>query len=202
MKKVIILLVAFFMTIVTLGQEVTFVDHDYLQIKEIVQTPNLTADQIYVNIQSLLSETHPNTNCQFVIDYSDLKTGTIISKGKYYLGYKNVMYKHGYALLADYNLTIRIKEGRTQILIKVPTVSIHWTTADLTNTDTDNDTKEDEKIVVKHVYPQYDGYKPTTYPYYAKKLMKEFGPQIPTAVKDLYKTISDKITSSGQDDDF
>ena len=112
------------------------------------------------------------------------------------------MSKHGYALLADYNLTIRIKEGRTQILIKVPTVSIHWTTADLTNTDTDNDTKEDEKIVVKHVYPQYDGYKPTTYPYYAKKLMKEFGPQIPTAVKDLYKTISDKITSSGQDDDF
>lgn len=202
MKKVIILLVAFFMTIVTFGQEVTFVDHDYLQIKEIVQTPNLTADQIYVNIQSLLSETHPNTNCQFVIDYSDLKTGTIISKGKYYLGYKNVMSKHGYALLADYNLTIRIKEGRTQILIKVPTVSIHWTTADLTNTDTDNDTKEDEKIVVKHVYPQYDGYKPTTYPYYAKKLMKEFGPQIPTAMKDLYKTISDKITSSGQDDDF
>lgn len=202
MKKVIILLVAFFMTIVTFGQEVTFVDHDYLQIKEIVQTPNLTADQIYVNIQSLLSETHPNTNCQFVIDYSDLKTGTIISKVKYYLGYKNVMSKHGYALLADYNLTIRIKEGRTQILIKVPTVSIHWTTADLTNTDTDNDTKEYEKIVVKHVYPQYDGYKPTTYPYYAKKLMKEFGPQIPTAMKDLYKTISDKITSSGQDDDF
>ena len=131
-----------------------------------------------------------------------MKTGTIISKGKYFLGYANVMSKHGYALLVEYNLTVRIKEGRTQILIKVPTVSFHWTTADLTNTDTDNKTTEDEKVAVKHVYPQYDGYKPSTYPYYARKLMKNYGAEIPNAMKELYKTVSDKIASSGNDDDF
>lgn len=49
MKRAIILVVAFFMTILSFGQEVTFVDNEYLQIKEVVQTPNLTADQIFVN---------------------------------------------------------------------------------------------------------------------------------------------------------
>lgn len=39
--------------------------------------------------------------------------------------------------------------------------------------------------------------KPTTYPYHTKKLMKEYGPEVPSAMKKLYKTICDKITSSG-----
>lgn len=192
MKKIIFLFAAFIVAISSFGQEVSFNEQDELQIKEVVQTQNITAKQIFVNLQSLISETNPNTNSQFVIDYSDLETGTIIAKGKYWLGFKKVNLKYGYSLLADYNLTIRIKEGRSQILIKVPTVSLHWT-----GTPT-----EDEKVDVKHVYPQYDGVKVDTYPYYSKKLMKEYGPQVPDAMKKLYKTISDKITSSGQDDDF
>ena len=193
MRKVIILIAAFVVTISSFGQEVTFNEQNELQIKEVIQTQGLTTNQIFVNIQSLISETNPNTNSQFVIDYSDLETGTIISKGKYWLGFRKVNFTYGYDLLADYNLTIRIKEGRTQILIKVPTVSFRWT-------GEQSDTNE--KVDVKHVYPKYDGYKPTTYPYYAKKLMKEYGPEVPSAMKKLYKTICDKITSSRQDDDF
>ena len=193
MKKVIILIVAFVVTISSFGQEVSFNEQSELQIKEVIQTQGLTANQVYVNIQSLISETHPNTNSQFVIDYSDLETGTIISKGKYWLGFRKVAFANGYDLLADYNLNIRIKDGRTQILIKVPTVSFRWT---------GGTSETNEKVDVKHVYPQYDGYKPTTYPYYTKKLMKEYGPEVPNAMKKLYKTICDKITSSGVDDDF
>lgn len=196
MKKVIILIAAFVVTISSFGQEVTFNEQNELQIKEVVQTQGLTADQIFVNIQSLISETHPNTNSQFIIDYSDLKTGTIISKGNYWLGFRKVILTYGYDILADYNLTIRIKEGRTQILIKVPTVSFQYIGENGKTSETN------EKVDVKHVYPQYDGYKPTTYPYYTKKLMKEYGPEIPNAMKKLYKMICDKITSSRQDDDF
>lgn len=193
MKKVIILIATFVLAISSYGQEVIFNEQNELQIKEVVQTQGLTANQIFVNIQSLISETNPNTNSQFVIDYSDLETGTIISKGKYWLGFRKVTFSYGYDLLADYNLNIRIKEGRTQIIIKVPTVSFRWT---------GEPSEITEKVDVKHVYPQYDGYKPTTYPYYAKKLMKEYGPEVPSAMKKLYKTICDKITSSRQDDDF
>ena len=193
MKKVIIFIATIVVTVSSFGQEVTFNEQNELQIKEVIQTQGLTTNQIFVNIQSLISETNPNTNSQFVIDYSDLETGTIISKGKYWLGFRKVNFTYGYDLLADYNLTIRIKERRTQILIKVPTVSFRWT-------GEQSDTNE--KVDVKHVYPKYDGYKPTTYPYYAKKLMKEYGPEVPSAMKKLYKTICDKITSSRQDDDF
>lgn len=196
MKKVIILIAAFVVTISSFGQEVTFNEQNELQIKEVVQTQGLTPDQIFVNIQSLISETHPNTNSQFIIDYSDLKTGTIISKGKYWLGFRKVILTYGYDILADYNLTIRIKEGRTQILIKVPTVSFQCIGESGKTSETN------EKVDVKHVYPKYDGYKPTTYPYYTKKLMKEYGPGVPNAMKKLYKMICDKITSSRQDDDF
>ena len=191
MKKVIILIAAFVVTISSYGQEVTFNDQNELQIKEVVQTQGLTANQIFVNIQSLISETYSNLNSQFVIDYSDLETGTIISKGKCWLGFRLVTFAYGYDFLADYNLNIRIKEGRTQILIKVPTVSFRWT---------GEPSEIKEKIDVKHVYPKYDGYKPTTSSYYAKKLMKEYGPEVPNAMKKLYKTICDKITSSGQDE--
>lgn len=191
MKKIFILIAAFIVAISSFGQEVTFNEQDELQIKEVVQTQNITAKQIFVNLQSLISETNPNTNSQFVIDYSDLETGTIIAKGKYWVGYRKANIACGYDLLADYNLTIRIKEGRTQILIKVPTVSLHWT----------GKPTDDEKVDVKHVYPQYDGYSSKTYPF-PKKLLKQYGPEIPDAMKKLYKTICDKISSSGQDDDF
>ena len=142
MKKVIIFIATIVVTVSSFGQEVIFNEQNELQIKEVVQTQGMTANQIFVNIQSLISETNPNTNSQFVIDYSDLETGTIISKGKYWLGFRKVNFTYGYDLLADYNLTIRIKEGRTQILIKVPTVSFRWT-------GEQSDTNE--KVDVKHV---------------------------------------------------
>ena len=82
MRKVIILIAAFVVTISSFGQEVTFNEQSELQIKEVIQTQGLTTNQIFVNIQSLISETNPNTNSQFVIDYSDLETRIIISNGK------------------------------------------------------------------------------------------------------------------------
>lgn len=62
MKKVIILITAFVVTLSSFGQEVTFNEQNELQIKEVIQTQGLTANQIFVNIQSLISETNPNTN--------------------------------------------------------------------------------------------------------------------------------------------
>lgn len=172
------------------AQTVSFNEMKELQLKEVVLTPNLTTDQVFVAIQSLLSDWHPNTNSKSSIDYSDLKTGTIITKGHFWLGFYKSNMICGYHVLADYSCTIRIKKGRSLILIKVPSVTLHWSA----------DNTPDEKVPVEHVYPTYDGYK--TVLNYTKKPLKEFGSKVPNALKNIYTAIVTKITGLPSDDDF
>lgn len=184
--NILILLVSF--VIASNAQTVDFNENKDLQLKEVIQTPDLTVKQVFVSVQSLLSDWHPNTNSKLSIDYSDLETGTIITKGKYFLGFHKSNMLCGYDVYADFTCTVRMKEGRTQVVVKVPSVTLHWTA---------NNT-EDETVAVSHVYPKYDGYK--TRLYLTKKPLIEFGPKIPDGMRSLFKSIQDKLLYFSNDD--
>lgn len=163
------------------AQNVDFNEQKDLELKEVIELPNLTKQQIFVAVQSLLSDWHPNTNSQSSIDYADLETGTIITKGKYWVGFHKTNSFCGYDFLANYSCTIRMKDGRAQVIIKVPSIVLHWSA---NNTD-------DEVIDVQHVYPTYDGYK--TRHNYTKKPMTIYGPQVPDAIRIIFNAIKQSL---------
>ena len=191
MKK---LLLALFLSVFSLellnAQEVTFNDQKELVLKEVIKDSTLTKSQIFTAVQLMLSDWHPNTNSKNTIDYSDLTTGTIITKGQYWLGFHKSNLMYGYNVLADFSCTIRMKDGKYQVLLKVPTITLSWSAG---NTD-------DEKVDVVHVYPSYDGYK--TRHYLTKKPLTEFGPKVPDAMRTIFQSIKYSVMQNAEKNDF
>ena len=97
---------------------------------------------------------------------------------------------YGYNVLADFSCTIRMKDGKYQVLLKVPTITLSWSAG---NTD-------DEKVDVVHVYPSYDGYK--TSHYLTKKPLTEFGPKVPDAMRTIFQSIKYSVMQNAEKNDF
>ncbi len=190
MKQVLLVLFLIFSFNTLNAQEVTFNDQNELELKEVIEDAILTKSQIFTSVQAMLSDWHPNSNSKNTIDYSDLATGTIITKGQYWIGFHKTNTFYGYDVYADFSCTIRIKEGKFQVLLKVPTVTLSWSGG---NT-------QDEKVDVSHVYPSYDGYK--TRLNYTKKPLTKFGPNVPDTMRLLFNSIKHSVLKNAENDDF
>lgn len=186
MKNLLLLLFAF-LPCGVLAQNVEFNSDRALELKEVVQVDSMSKSDIFVAAQSMLSQWHPNSNSKLAIDYADLATGTIIAKGALCVGFTKVNSLCGYYVNADYNCTIKIKDGRYQVDIKVPTVSLHWSA----------NNSSDESIAVWHVYPVYD--KTKTRYYYTKKPLTEQGPKVADTMRMMFTAIKSRIMVNKDD---
>lgn len=169
------------------AQNVEFNAERALELKEVVYVDSMSKNDIFVAAQSMLSAFHPNSNSKTFIDYSDLATGTIIAKGALYIGFTKANPLYGYYVNADYSCTIKVKDGRYQVDITVPTVTLHWSA---NNTD-------DESVAVWHVYPVYTKFK--TRHYYTKKPLIEQGPKVADTMRMLFGAIKAKIRQQQND---
>lgn len=172
----------------TFAQDITLNPEKSLELKEVVQVEGMTKNDIYVAANSMLSNWIPNANSKSSIDFADLETGTIILKGKIFLGFKKANMLYGYNNYAIINCTIRCKDGKYQVIIKVPSMEMEWSA---------NQNPASETVPIEHLYPSFDGYK--TKLYQTKGSMKEFGPLIPEAMTNLMNAIKQKIVKL---DDF
>lgn len=171
------------------SQEVKFNESKVLELKEVVECPDMTRSQLFENAQTALSEWLPNSNTKSSIDYSDRETGTIILKSKLYLGFKKANPICGWDCYADLMCQIKCKDGKYQTIIKVPTFLMEWSAAQYPT---------EEKIAIEHVFPEYDGYK--TKAHYTKKAIQEFGPTVDKAMISLFQSLNSKMLNT--DDDF
>lgn len=106
------------------------------------------------------------------------------------MGYHKSNFMYGFNVYANFSLTIRVKEGKAQVNLKVPSLQLRWTA--------DNTT--DDIFPIEHIYPQYDGFK--GHMYGTKKILIEFGPKVPDAMRTIYKAIETKLMTSDSNDDF
>lgn len=180
MKKLIMSVICVLAVALCEAQEVAFNADEVLEQKEVVEVPGMSKEDIFVAVNSMLSDFHPEERSSLTTDLSNLETGTVISKGMLYLGFKKANPMCGYYNYANAIITVRCKDGKYQVVIKVPSYTLEWS-ADSTA----------ETVPIKHVYPEYDGYK--TKIHYTKKNMMEFGPRVGDHMIALMKSIKGKI---------
>lgn len=189
MKKYLSLILFVAFSLFVNAQEIKPNEDNALELKEVVEVNGMTKDAIFTSVQSMLSDWSYNANSQNKIDYDDKESGVVITKGRLFLGYKKVGLVFGWNTYIDYSCTVRAKDNKYQVIIKVPSMYFKF-----------DNTKEnaEETAPITSVYPEYN-YKST---YTIKKPAKEYAPLIPEAMKAMYQAICNKIKNSALSDDF
>lgn len=126
MKKVlmIVMMVAVAMTAAAQGLPVK--DDGSYEVKEVVMTDSVTAQELYDRAMTALSEM-ANGNAERNMDYHDRDAATLVFKGVQALGFKNVFLGEGWQRYMNYQLKVRCKDGRAQVTVTVPKLTFVYT---------------------------------------------------------------------------
>lgn len=92
--------------------------------KKVVVVDSVSAGVLYDRAMMALSDwTGANGKAKAGVDYQNQETHTVIYKGRYSLGFKDVFLGTGWERFADFTLKVRCKDGRAQVTLSVPTVT-------------------------------------------------------------------------------
>ncbi len=107
----------------TNAQQIEFTDAESYEVKKVVEVPNSTTAQLFGRAMETLSDwTGPDGNAEANIDYSDKNAGTVIYKGVYDLGFKNIFLGEGWKRYGEFTLKIRCKDGKAQITMSTSSI--------------------------------------------------------------------------------
>lgn len=184
MKKLIIFLSLILIATCIKAQEIKFNENGALELKQVVTVENASKNAIFTNVRSIISDALPTSNnSEHAIDYSDLESGVIIAKGLFYIGDAKGRFSYKWHVFDNYIMTVKIKDGKYQISIKVPSITLKYSGENVTTV-----------IQTKQIYPEYDGSKLPSY-VKIKDAAIEFGPKIPDSMHTLAKGLIEKISN-------
>lgn len=158
-----------------------------LEYKEVFQVEGMSAEQIFINLHQMLSEWSYDKNSKNSIDFEDKESGVIMCKLDAHLGFQKANMLYGWDLYALCNISIKIKDGRYQVTVKVPSVRYKWSAGGIAD-----DTAIDE------LYPTYTAKKKNLVKH--KKVSESLVPTIPDVMKSVCQSIAKKVKSSEEDD--
>lgn len=154
--------------------------------KFVQQAAEISQNSLYLRAHSFLSDwVGPNANSKSSIDFEDKESATIIAKGTYFLGYEKEM-MYGWNVFADFIVTIKCKDGRFQVVTKVPTMSFWWTAGNVAL----------QTIPYNELYPSYihKG------PYKLKRYSDKYINRMPDYIKEISDIVVKGILSVSDDD--
>jgi hypothetical protein len=92
--------------------------------KEVVDVDGVNAAVLYDRAMMALSDwTGPDGKAKAGIDYQNQETHTVIYKGTFSLGFKNVFLGDGWNRYANFTVKVRCKDGRAQVTVNVGTLT-------------------------------------------------------------------------------
>lgn len=95
--------------------------------QEVVTVEGASASSLYDLAMMALSEwTGPDGKAKVGIDYQNQETHTVVYKGSYSLGFKEVFLGEGWERQADFILKVRCKDGKAQVTLTVPTFTARF----------------------------------------------------------------------------
>ena len=95
--------------------------------QEVVTVEGASASSLYDLAMMALSEwTGPDGKAKVGIDYQNQETHTVVYKGSYSLGFKEVFLGDGWERQADFILKVRCKDGKAQVTLTVPTYTARF----------------------------------------------------------------------------
>lgn len=136
---------------------------------EVVAVEGASAGVLFGRAMEALSDwTGPDGKAKAGVDYQDKETGTVIYKGRYSLGFKNVFLGDGWRRYSDFTLKVRCKDGKAQVTVTVPTMTgvynrngltRDWTVAELVAQvkKTKGDKRERGLVLVSDLVENADG---------------------------------------------
>ena len=105
--------------------------------QKVVTVEGVTAVVLYERAMMALSDwSGPDGMSKAGVDYQNQETHTVIYKGGYSLGFKNVFMGDGWKRRADFTLKVRCKDGRAQLTLSVPTITMTYNRNGATRTYT------------------------------------------------------------------
>lgn len=147
----------------------------------------VTAAVLFDRAMTALSDwAGPDGKSRVNVDYQNQETHTIIYKGRYSLGFKNVFLGDGWYRMANFTLRVRCKDGRAQLILSVPTmtgiyskgnIERQWTIGEIAEAVTKSHGKRQER---------------------GKQLMEDM---INTA-DGIIEAMSERLKNEASDDDF
>lgn len=112
------------------GTGETFIPLNYkgaYERQEVVTVEGASASSLYDLAMMALSEwTGPDGKAKVGIDYQNQETHTVVYKGCYSLGFKEVFLGDGWERQADFILKVRCKDGKAQVTLTVPTYTARF----------------------------------------------------------------------------
>ena len=123
MKKVL-LLFALIACVNVNAQDIELTETGAYEKKVVVVVDSAKAIVLFERAMIALSDwTGPDGKAKAGIDYQEKETGTVIYKGMFSLGFKNVFLGDGWNRYADFVLKVRCKDGKAQVTITVPQIT-------------------------------------------------------------------------------
>ena len=189
MKKIFVLLVLFFAWASIYSQaNVPELENGSYIYKFVQQADSVPQNTLYLRAHTFLSDwAGPNSNSKSSIDFDDKESATVIVKGTYFLGYEQEM-MYGWNIYADYIVNIKCKDGRFQVITKVPTMSFWWTNGNVPL----------QTIPYNELYPSYTH----KGQYKMKRYSDKYVNQMPKYIMEISDMVVNGIMSVSDNDDF
>ena len=122
--KNVLLLFALIACVNVNAQDIELTETGAYEKKEVVVVDSAKAIILFERAMIALSDwTGPDGKAKAGIDYQEKETGTVIYKGVFSLGFKNVFLGDGWNRYADFVLKVRCKDGKAQVTITVPQIT-------------------------------------------------------------------------------
>jgi len=123
MKKIFLSLMLL-ATLSISAQEINLTENGAYEKKEVVVVDSVKASILFGRAMEALSDwTGTDGRSRAGLDYHDKESGTVIYKGTFSLGFKNVFLGDGWERYADFTLKVRCKDGRAQVTMNVPSIT-------------------------------------------------------------------------------
>ena len=122
--KNVLLLFALIACVNVNAQDIELTETGAYEKKEVVVVDSVKAIILFERAMIALSDwTGPDGKAKAGIDYQEKETGTVIYKGVFSLGFKNVFLGDGWNRYADFVLKVRCKDGKAQVTVTVPQIT-------------------------------------------------------------------------------
>ena len=159
------------------------------ELKVVKEYPGVNAGAIFDRTLVALSEIKGNSEfSKFNFDVKEKDGGVIVYKGTLFVGYHKANFSGGYDYLADVTIKIRIKEGKAQYTITIPTMTLYWR----------GHPEITDQVPLTDILPEVN-YKGKLY--YVKKGFAQFAPEISKVAIEFIDDVAKK-TATAADDDF
>jgi len=143
MKKVLFIFALLLSGLTAGAQDIQLTPDGAYERKEVVTVDSASAATLYDRAMIALTDwTGPDGKAKAGIDYQNQETHTIIYKGMFSLGFKNVFLGDGWHRYANFTLKVRCKDGRAQVTLTVGTMTAIYNRGNLERSWTISETKE------------------------------------------------------------